>query len=260
MRHLEESFLLLNCPGECSLGMSEELALDQVSGNGAAVHRDENLISAFAFPVNEARNQFFSGAGFTLDENRGLGSCHTAQKTQDVVHLNAAVDDLAGRNTLFDLLPEDDVFGLQSSVCDLEFCRQALVFAHQFHLFQRFAYRPAQFIRLPWLGNVFVDFARVDRCNEIVHFCESGQNNPDKVRIVLVRGFKKLDAGHVRHFLIGDDGVDRMDSKQLQRLLAGLSRMYPIFSDEGSLQLLQVGQFVIDHQQLIPLVHSATFS
>src|SRR5262249_10888028 len=60
--------------GEGSALVTEQLALEQVLGNGAAVESDERSGSARASPVEVARHQLLAGAGLALDQHRGRGT------------------------------------------------------------------------------------------------------------------------------------------------------------------------------------------
>ena len=105
------------------------------------------------------------------------------EELQDVFHFGAAVDDALRADPRFPTFLRRMMFSaLQSFVGDLEFGRQPFVFAHQFHLLQRFPHGQAQFVRLPGLGDVFVDFAGVDGRDEVVDLGVAGQNDPDQVR------------------------------------------------------------------------------
>ncbi len=58
--------------GEGALLVPEELALEQVLRDGAAVDRDERAAAAAAAPVNRARDELFADAALAGDEHRGL--------------------------------------------------------------------------------------------------------------------------------------------------------------------------------------------
>ena len=49
--------------------MAEELALDQLAGNGGAVHLDEGLAGAGRHPMQRARDQLFSCTVLPSDQN-----------------------------------------------------------------------------------------------------------------------------------------------------------------------------------------------
>src|SRR5262249_14393710 len=70
---LEAADALRDCAGECTFLVAEELALDQPRWNRRAVDLDQRSLASRAQVVNCPSQQLFAGAGFTANENRGLG-------------------------------------------------------------------------------------------------------------------------------------------------------------------------------------------
>ena len=66
---LEEPLAVHIGTGEGPLAMAEELALDQVLGQRAAVDRDERAAGAIALLVEAARDQFLAGPGLAQDHD-----------------------------------------------------------------------------------------------------------------------------------------------------------------------------------------------
>ncbi len=58
--------------GERALLVTEQLGLEQVGGNRAAVDRDERAVAARAELMNGARGDFLAGAGFAEQQNGGV--------------------------------------------------------------------------------------------------------------------------------------------------------------------------------------------
>jgi hypothetical protein len=73
---LEQAAVLADRAGECALGMTEQLALEQVLGHRAAVDRDERPVAARAGAMNRARQQLFAGAAFARDHDARIGARH----------------------------------------------------------------------------------------------------------------------------------------------------------------------------------------
>ena len=57
---------------ECAFFVAEQLALEQVRGDGAAVHRHERMRGAARQLVNVARDHFLAGAGLAQDQHIGV--------------------------------------------------------------------------------------------------------------------------------------------------------------------------------------------
>jgi hypothetical protein len=59
---LEEAFTVFLGPGECALSVAEELGLEQVLGDGAAIDGHEGLGASSTHVVNGSGYQLFAGA------------------------------------------------------------------------------------------------------------------------------------------------------------------------------------------------------
>ena len=77
--------------------MAEQLALDQVFGNGGAVHFDERLGGARAAGMNGVRHQFLAGAALAVDQHAAVGGGHQGELLPQRLHGNAFADDLRAR-------------------------------------------------------------------------------------------------------------------------------------------------------------------
>src|SRR5271157_2977530 len=78
--------------GEGPLAMAEELALDQVLGQRAAVDGDERAAGAVALLVEAARDQFLAGPGLAQDHNGGLGGRDRIDQAPDLLHGRCRAD------------------------------------------------------------------------------------------------------------------------------------------------------------------------
>jgi hypothetical protein len=81
--------------GEGAALVPEQLALDQVVADGAAIDDDEGLIFAVALLVNGARQHVFTGAGFTFNQYRGIGGRNALEHTEDAAHGQAGAEHVA---------------------------------------------------------------------------------------------------------------------------------------------------------------------
>ena len=73
--------------------MTEELGLQQVLGNGAAVHRHEGLGAAVALAVNVPGHELLAGATLAADQHAGLGVRHLDREIEDPLQDRAVTDD-----------------------------------------------------------------------------------------------------------------------------------------------------------------------
>ena len=104
MRRLDLSNGLAVGSGEGPALMSEQLALEQHLGDGAAIHGDEGMPRAPAGLVNGPRHNLLSGAGFAHDEHAEIrirdpfdGGNHFADRL-------AGAERLARREGLVDVI------------------------------------------------------------------------------------------------------------------------------------------------------------
>jgi hypothetical protein len=65
--------LLLQRAGERAPFVAEEFAREEFSGEQAAIDGDERAVATWRAAVNGPGDQFLARAGFTGDENRGIG-------------------------------------------------------------------------------------------------------------------------------------------------------------------------------------------
>ena len=205
--------------------------------------------------MDVAGDQLLACSGFPLDQDGGLGTRDAPQETEDVLHLRAAADDRSRADLRLDLLAQDYVLGPQPLVGARQLRRQPLVLALQLHFLERVAQGHAQVVGLPGLGDVAVHLARVDGCDQVVHLGESGQDDPHQVRVLLLRGFEELDAGHVGHLLVRDDRVDARAPQHVERLAPGLRQVHDVLVHESPLELLQVRRLVVDQQKFVAPGH-----
>src|SRR5262249_57132615 len=69
---LKEAVAVALGSGKCAFLVTEELALHQVLGDGAAVDRDEGPLAPRALAVDQPRGELLAAAGFARDVYRRL--------------------------------------------------------------------------------------------------------------------------------------------------------------------------------------------
>ncbi len=73
---LEGPAFFRRASGDGAVAVAEELAFDEIFGNGSAVQLDEDAVMARAFGVDGAGDEFFAGTGFSIDEDATIGGGH----------------------------------------------------------------------------------------------------------------------------------------------------------------------------------------
>src|SRR3974377_1062983 len=84
-------------PGESPLLVAEELAFDEVLGDGGAVHLHKGAVGPAGLEVQGPGHQFLAGAVFPGDEHTGSGGGHQAELVPDLLNGRTVADDLPER-------------------------------------------------------------------------------------------------------------------------------------------------------------------
>ena len=92
--------LLADRAGEGAAHVAEQLALQQVLRDGAAVDGDERPLGARRAAVELARDQLLAGAGLAGDEHGDVGRRDLLQLAEDLLHARRRADDLAEADLL----------------------------------------------------------------------------------------------------------------------------------------------------------------
>src|SRR5207253_2309588 len=91
---LEAADAALQGTGEGTLHMSEQLALDQTRGDGAAVHLHQRTVAAGAAVVDRAGDPLFAGPGLAKDEHAGIARRYLVDFAQRGAQGRARTDEL----------------------------------------------------------------------------------------------------------------------------------------------------------------------
>ena len=91
--------------------MTEQLALEELLGDGAAVEVDERAGGARAVPVQVARHQLLSRTGLSVDQHGGRAALrHLVEALEDLHDRRTLSEqrliDLGAATQLFDLAPQ----------------------------------------------------------------------------------------------------------------------------------------------------------
>src|SRR3569832_15859 len=135
---LEQALAVAGGAGERALDMAEQLRVQQVLGQGAAVDGHEGAIAAVADAMEGARQDFLAGAGFPGDEHRQLPVPDAFHDLQDAGHARTAGNDVAEPVAAQQLAPQPGDFLAQRTA------------------FQHLADAQSQLVRVDRLGQVVV--------------------------------------------------------------------------------------------------------
>ena len=105
--------------GESAFFVAEEFGFEQVARDRRGVDGDEGRVLARAVAVQRARHQFLAGAGFAVDQHRGVGGGQAADGAEDFLQGSALAEDLG--------------HGADFLVCTIVVRRLRNRPAHQFH-------------------------------------------------------------------------------------------------------------------------------
>ena len=130
------------------------------------------------------RDDFFSRAALSSDENRGRAWCHLFDHADDVPHLSTCIDDAAG-STLTELLAK------------------LAVLTREVLLLRGFFDRPQQLSLLDRLCNEVVG-AFFDRLDSNLDGAMSGDHDDFNILLKSFRSFEQFDAVHDRQTKIGN--------------------------------------------------------
>jgi hypothetical protein len=104
---LEAALALGDGAGEGAFFVAEELAFDEVFGDGGAIEGDEGAGVAGAFAVERAGDELLAGAAFALDEDGGVGAGDAAEEGPEFLDGRALAEELTAG--VFGVLAEEAV-------------------------------------------------------------------------------------------------------------------------------------------------------
>ena len=115
-------------PGERSLLMAEELALEQLRGERGAVDGRRNGPLLRGQSMERLCHEFLAGTAFALDEHSGAGRRHLPDTVVNLHHDRRIADQLLQAELLVQLLPQLPVLRLDLAECSAR-ARMASSFA-----------------------------------------------------------------------------------------------------------------------------------
>jgi hypothetical protein len=198
---LEEALLIGAGVGVGALHMSEELVLDEVLGNGAAVLDHERTVGPLSSVVDRPCHQLFSRAGLAIDDDRHVVLGDDGDLGQELLDLGAGSDDEVGLPAAHDLVP--DLTHLVRGAVAVD----------------RLAYPLDQLLDVEGLGHVVGDPV-LHQPDRLVDLAVGGHYDHRDIGIELGDGAGQLVALHLRHPHVGDDEIEHVLADEAQPLVA----------------------------------------
>ena len=218
--------------------MAEQLGLEHLAWQGAAVNRHEGPLRADRALVDRPRHQLFAGSALAEHEHRRLRRRHALDHPQHLLHLGAAGDDAA-------VGPGPGGVGAQGDVV-----------AQELALLGRLAHQDLELLDLGRLGQVVVgaELHGLHRGGDLLK-----ARHDDDLRVLgkLLQLAQDLDALLLGHLHVEHDDVVWILPQAGQGRLAvahalGLQAAPPELADD---ELAQV-RLVVGHQDPDPPLHA----
>jgi hypothetical protein len=212
--------------------VAEELRLEEVFGNGAAVDRHEPVRASWTGVMDGAAHDLFPAARLAGDQDGARCRRDGLQQLKQILHRTAAPDDALEAVTLIELLAEPRVLGAKPALfhCTLE--------------------RVPQLVELKRLGNE-ISSAALDDFHGVLDRSETGHHDADDVGVQLERGLDDTRAVLPGESQVGDHHVEC----EIRQSLDGVLRRLGL--DDGESMIRQLlgdrlaqRRFVFDKQQM----------
>ena len=229
VRQLELPDLLLGGPRERALLVPEQLALDELLGDGRAVDLHEGLVAPQAVAVDGPRDQLLAHPALARDEHGGVGGGGAPHR---VPHL------LQGR-----ALPLHPVALVEAEL-------EAPVLLRELALAERVARHEQQALAVGRLLDEVVG-AELGGLHGRGHRAVPGEDHHRGRGLLGLEGLQDLHAVHLRHLDVEEDEVRRLPLDHLEGGLAvgGQQALVP-FVLEDHAQRGADGLLVVDHEDL----------
>jgi hypothetical protein len=220
--------------GERPLHVAEQLRLEQLARDRAAVDRDERPLRAAAGAVDAARHQLLAGAALARDEHVRVRRRHLAHQ---VVH---ALD--AGR------LADDPAVGVGLAQAALE----QRVLAPDASLAERARHRVQEVVVVERLDDV-VDRAVAQRLDGALDRRVARHQDDRDLAVDLAQPADRVEPRRIRQLEIGDDQIDdaRMDRAQAVAHRPGHLGAIALAREQQLHHLREPG-IVVDHEDALP--------
>jgi hypothetical protein len=211
--------------------VAEELAFQDLLGDGGAVHGDHFLLAAQAVLVNGARDQLLARPAGPGDQHRSRGGRDLADALEDVAHDRGGAHQGSEAFLLRQRLPQ----------------RQVL--AHHLLPLHSLVHGEQDALLAKRLGDV-VESPLLRGLHRRLDGGKSGEHDDGRFRLELLDGFEQADAVHAGHLKVGHDQFHGLGPEAFERpfrVVFGDDLVVPFFRYHAPQQSEHV-LFVIDDQ------------
>ncbi len=222
-----------------ALGMAEELGLQQVVRNRAAVDRHERALGAAAAVVDRLRDELLAGAALAGDEHVGIG---VGDAVDHVVHAADAValaDQLAAAEHALEAALEHGVLLAHAQLVHGPLDREQEV------------------VVVEGLDDV-VGGAGAQRLDCALDRGEAGHQDDRRVLVALAQRADDVDAAHVGQPQVADDEVEVLVARAVEAVGAAADELAGVTGHaQHALHAFADAGVVVDHQHaLVALLKS----
>ena len=230
---LEQALLQGHGAGERALDVAEEVALEQVRREGAAVDRDEGGVGPVRVQVDGPGDQLLAGPALALEEDRAPGRGGRLDQLEDGLHGLALADDVGEAEALAELVLEADVLVLEALALEglLEHEQEIVVLEGLLDVVEG--------------ADLHGRDGRLDRA-------VGGDDDDGRQRVDPLDPPQDLDPVHPRHEEVEQDDVEGLGRELLERLLARARDL-----DLVALRGQELGQDVVDDRLVVDDVDDA---
>ena len=220
--------------GERALGVAEELRLQQLGRDRAAVDRDERPVRAVTRAVDVARDQLLAGAALAPDQDVRVGRRNLADELRHPAHARRRADHAPVGPGLAQAALQERVLA-----ADPPFGERALD-------------RMQEVVVVERLDDV-VDRAVAQRLDRALHRRVARHEDDRQLAVELAQGPDRVEPGRVRQLEVGDHEVDRDRVHRPHAVPDRAGRLGAIaLAREEQLHDLREPGVVVDHQDPLP--------
>ncbi len=153
---------------------------------------------------------------------------------------------------------EFHVGAFQVAILRLQQGKQPLALHQQIKPFARFANDGLKLVGVPWLGNVTVNVALIDRIDDRADVGVAGEEETNRLRVIAANLTEKLHPGHFRHPLVRHHDVNFFACEHVDRIGGAGRSEDAIIQPQQILHALDDVRLIVHHENRV-LFHGLTF-
>ena len=235
VREAEAPFAVVDGVGEGAAHVPEQLRLEQLLGDRAAVDGDEHALGAAAAPVQGARDHLLARAALARDQDGAVGVRHALDHVEHAAQRRARADQVLVVVAPVELALEQAVLGLEAAVLD------------------GLRREPAQHVVVGGLDRLLEEpvGAGPQRLERGLRAAVAGDHDAGQVGLHLADLAHQLEPADARHLDVAEHEIDRLVRDELHGL-ARVARRRDLMARarEDPLHRFAVQLVVIDHEHM----------